>query len=204
VSTATDRLVGQITGQQFSQLSDQGASDITLVRGAAALWGVPFNILWGVYVKETAAGATVHTSSAGAEGPFGSNKPAIQDTQASAWAAGRYLAHLRKQYGSWDQALRHYSGGGYGLRDVQAAARQTPPAKGSADQAVGDFGNVGGDAPSGEDPLSKLSGAIGALLDPHTWIRIFEAVGGAVLILMALKELTGGSLDPIGRVRRAL
>jgi hypothetical protein len=196
VSTATDRLVGQITGQQFSQLSDQGASDITLVRGAAALWGVPFNILWGVYVKETAAGANVHTSSAGAEGPFqflpstfatwgkgapvGSNKPAIQDTQASAWAAGRYLG------------------------DVQTAARQTPPAKGSADQAVGDFGNVGGDAPSGEDPLSKLSGAIGALLDPHTWIRIFEAVGGAVLILMALKELTGGSLDPIGRVRRAL
>jgi hypothetical protein len=67
------------------------------------------------------------------------------------------------------------------------------------------FLGTGIGSPSGlPNPLEAVGKLIGALMDPHTWIRVVEVIGGAVLMLMAMKELTGGSVDPIGAARKVV
>lgn len=107
---------------------------------AAKKYGIPWEKLWGVYGKETAFGEDVTTSSAGAEGGFQflkatakqynypyTNQQTEQIFGAQADAAAHYLSVLVKQHGgSWDAALRAYSGGGYGEAEVNAAAKHSP------------------------------------------------------------------------------
>jgi membrane-bound lytic murein transglycosylase B len=125
-------------------ISTQQADAVT---NAAKQWGVPQTILWGVWGMESDFGQNVATSSAGATGDFQfipstaqqygypqTNTPSAGQFQQQASSAAQYLASLFKQHGNdWNAALQAYSGGGYGLSQVQSKAAQwtggglTPP-----------------------------------------------------------------------------
>ena len=115
-----------------------GGSQSQTIKAAAAKWGIPDTILWGVYGIETAFGKDVTTSSAGAEGSFQfirstaasygypySNATDPTTFAAQADGAAHYLHDLYQQSGGdWNKALQGYSGGGYGLAEVLAKAGQ--------------------------------------------------------------------------------
>ena len=115
-----------------AQLNEQ----LKVVKAEAAKAGVPWEILWGVYGVETTHGANVSTSSAGAEGAFQflkstaaewkypyTNQQTPQIFASQAASAANYLSSLKGKLGSWDAALKAYSGGGYGEKQVLTAAR---------------------------------------------------------------------------------
>lgn len=103
-----------------------------MTAAAAAKWHVPYWLLWGVKVAETGSTGTGigQVSSTGAQGPFqfepetaaayGVN---VNNFQSSADGAAHYLHDLKKEHGTWDAALRAYSGGGYGVAHVKAGAK---------------------------------------------------------------------------------
>lgn len=227
---------------------------------AARKWHVPFWILWGVKVIETGATGTgigAVNSSSGAAGPFqfipetaaayGVN---VNSFSSSAEGAAHYLHDLHKQYGSWEAALNHYSGGtpaegGYGVATVRSKARSTGiTPRNSAAQATALTGSAQNvalgipEGPAAEKVLEELgiipkgsSGlptgpgleglkgpSLGSLLsfpdeilegfqqftkvaklitDPKFWIRVGEAIGGVILLYMALKALTGVSASDV-------
>jgi hypothetical protein len=112
---------------------------------AAKKWHVPFWLLWGVKVIETGPTGTGigQVSSAGAEGPFqfipetaAAYHVNVGSFQSSANGAAHYLHDLKKQYGSWNEALAHYSGGGYGLQSVKEGANTGGVKVGSSGKAV--------------------------------------------------------------------
>jgi hypothetical protein len=106
-------------------------------------------ILWGVYGAETSHGGDVKTSSTGARGPFqfepatakaygyplNANVTGVTNLKAfqqQSDSAAHYLASLlpggkgevglkrgKTWEAAWESALRHYSGGGYGLALVK-------------------------------------------------------------------------------------
>src|SRR5436309_10326061 len=101
------------------------ATNTDVVDNAAKKYGVPLWILRGVWGMETDFGRNVTTSSANAVGDFQfipstaksynyplTNTPTPTQFQAQADSAAHYLSDLKKQHGSWDAALRAYSGGG--------------------------------------------------------------------------------------------
>ena len=181
----------------------------TAVTSAAQKYNVPQSVLWGVWGMETDFGANVKTSSAGAVGNFQflpstarqygyplTNSPTQPQLQQQADAAAHYLSDLFKRTGSWDAALKAYSGGGYGLAQVQNKSQnlftpsQTPnvtnipgvgpvvsAAQGAA-QGVSDVGNA-------------ISSVWSSITTPALWKRVLYFVGGAVLLFLGIKELTG-------------
>lgn len=107
-----------------------------LITQAAKKWNVPYGIAVGVYGLETDFGHNSTTSSGGAIGPFQflpstaksynyplTNNPTPAQFAQQADAQSHYLSDLFRQTGSWDTALQHYSGGGYGLTQVNAKAQ---------------------------------------------------------------------------------
>jgi hypothetical protein len=185
---------------------------------AAKLFGIPRQILWGVYGIETDFGRNVKTSSAGAIGPFQflpatahafgyplTNTPSAAQFGTQARSAARYLAVLHdaalkrglRGDAAWNDALQHYSGGGYGLGQVTAKATgKDAPAETQA-------------APSGPlsgltNPLKAAEGFLNLLTNPQTWLRLVEIVMGAALLLMGLKSFSGGAVDPLGAVPKVI
>lgn len=173
---------------------------------AARYYHVPVALLWGVYGIETDFGRNVSTSSAGAQGPFqflpstwqsyktsGGGSGNIQSTEDSAYAAAHYLSDLKKQTGSWDKALRSYSGGGYGLTQVLAKTRAFPYPTNLTNQAQGGILDV---TPGGEtvkaaaNGIGDLVGNIwGTLTSGATWLRVLEFIGGLLVGYFALRQL---------------
>jgi hypothetical protein len=129
--------------------------DFTTVSHNAKKYGVPANILWGVYGIESSYGANPSKNSLGYDGPFqfGPNEwrtyggGNIKNVGTSADHAAHYLADLKKKYGSWDAALKHYSGGGYGLSAALSAGSKNR-------NAANSIGAVGGIA--AQPTLSQL------------------------------------------------
>lgn len=130
---------GSSGGSSTSSGSSAGGGSAPSIQAAAQKYGVPAGILMGVYGMETSYGADVTTSSAGAKGSF----QFIQSTAAQYHypytnatdpgtfgqqvdAAAHYLSDLFHQTGSWDAAVRSYSGGGYGLAEVAAKSKGLP------------------------------------------------------------------------------
>lgn len=110
---------------------------VGMIGNASAKYGVPPAVLTGVFGMETDYGKDVRTSSTGAVGymqfepatasAYGyplTNNPTATQAQQQFNAAAKYLSTLHKQYGTWNAALQHYSGGGYGLPQVEAKAQQ--------------------------------------------------------------------------------
>jgi hypothetical protein len=123
-------LTNSATGGTVESYAEQ------IVRKAAEKFKIPFEILWGVYGVETAHGSDVKTSSAGAKGSFQfiestakeygypyTNETSMKVFSEQATAAAKYLSSLYASSGSWDAALKGYSGGGYGLSQVLAQSK---------------------------------------------------------------------------------
>jgi hypothetical protein len=209
-----------MAGQTLSQLGytkagQQWSPDLYAgpIATAATQYGVPRNILTGVFGQETDLGALLKTSSAGAEGAFQflpstaaqysyplTNDPTAAQFQQQANAAAHYLSDLYKQTGSWDVALQHYSGGGYGLSQVLKQAGSTTTAEGiqaggfpsaGAVQATTDV--VGG-AVSGAESVAQAVSKIADLVSSTSfWLRLGEGIAAVLLIYLGLHALTGQS-----------
>jgi hypothetical protein len=210
-----------MTGTPLAQASiapssKDGATNAgAIVTASAAKWKIPAAILWGVYGIETSFGANITTSSAGAQGGFqfipstakSYGYPLQNSTNAAVFAqqadaAAHYLSDLYYQTGSWDAALRHYSGGGYGYAEVQAKG---------ATQAQG-IGNPLGDsllAQTVSPPGSTAANAVNtatttasAIADfiKNLWppLRLLEGLAGLILLVVALRQFasaaTGGGI----------
>lgn len=146
------------------------------LNSAGAKYNVPSNILLGVFGMETSFGNNVKTSSTGAMGnmqfepgtaaQYGypmTNSPSPSQAQQQFDAAAHYLSDLYKATGNnWNAALQRYSGGGYGLSQVQAKAQSATGTSG-AGQYFGGLG-PGNDGLTSNisvpNPLSSVATAI--------------------------------------------
>jgi hypothetical protein len=193
----------------------KGSAGGTIAR-AAKRWGVPPWILVGMYGIETSFGRNVAVSSAGAQGPFqflastGAMFPGDERKFGpAAESAAHYMHDLKQQYGSWDAALQHYSGGGYGLAEVRDSFHSAPadlklpgpiPDIGLPGPDIGGGGGLPGIPSPGDllsfpgeivDAASAMVALFKLLSDIQTWIRLGEAIAGVILIHMGLKGLSG-------------
>lgn len=132
----------------MSSLSFTASQQASAITNASVKYGVPIATLLGVYGIETGFGSNVTTSSAGAIGPWQftapdkgtgvtypmTNAPTLSQFTQQTDAAAAYLAQLYKHAtgnsasARWDEAIQGYSGGGYGLSQVNASAAKTPSA----------------------------------------------------------------------------
>jgi hypothetical protein len=208
------------------------ASQESIVTAAGKKHGVPPNLLWGVYGVETSHGSNISTSSAGAKGAFQfiestahsygypyTNAHDEKTFTAQADVAAKYLSDLYREHGSWDAAIKAYSGGGYGYQQAKAQGKMS--SKGStlfsdvfgfelfpgetewdkkAQAAVGNPPSPGEVVSGVESVVTGLTNTVDstgkflkAITEPETWLRVAEGVGGMVLLAMGLKTLTRGS-----------
>lgn len=175
----------------------------TAVDNAATKYNVPPEILYGVWQRETSQGQNVATSTAGAMGNFQfipttarqynyplTNTPSAKQFQDQADSAAHYLSDLYAQYGDWNTALQHYSGGGYGLDQVKTAYQA---ASGSKDENS-IWSKITSPITAPVNAVKDTGEVVGKfytlVTDIQTWIRFFEAVAGLALIYFGLKELT--------------
>lgn len=158
----------------------------------ARKYHVPYWVMMGVYGKETAFGTNVRTSSAGAVGPYQflpstaaayhyplTNNPNKEQFRQQADAAAHYLSDLYKQYHSWDAALRHYSGGGYGEQDVRDTSG-TFGAGGYNDD--GSKKSAAKQAGEKVDSMGKFLGKFSIIFKSGFWLRVGLIVGGLALL----------------------
>jgi hypothetical protein len=92
---------------------------------------------------------------------------------------------------------------GAGEAAAETGAAETGAAGAGAGAATG--AETGAAAGAGGSLLAADAGAaaiISFIADPHLWIRLVEIVGGAALLLMGLKAMTGGTVDPVGTARK--
>lgn len=166
---------------------------------AASKFGIPIQILLGVFGIETSFGSNITTSSAGAIGPFQflpstasqygyplTNTPTSAQFAQQADAAAQYLSALYKQTGNWNTALEHYSGGGYGLAQVNATATKAPSQYQSLLNTTG-FTSTALNAPA-QAASSATSGVAGAITGVFNTL-----VGDAkyALVLLVIVVLAG-------------
>lgn len=141
---------------------------------AGALLAVPFWVMWGVQGIETDFGRNITTSSAGARGLYqfiestahewhypytNDRRPSVLTAQAR--VAAEYLSSLRASLGSWDAALRSYSGHGYGAAEVRAKSHD--PTGGYAFAYSGLEAILGGAGPGSHAPEPTARGVTGAV-----------------------------------------
>lgn len=168
-----------------------------VLQQSAEKYGIPYNILAGVFGLETDFGQNIKTSSAGAMGAFQfmpgtapaynypmTNNPSAAQFQQQADGAAHYLSDLYKAKGNWNDALHGYSGNGYGLSEVIAKAGKitdTPILPDGVHNAVDAVTNV----------VNLPQKFYDLLTDITIYIRLFEAIFGGLLVYFGLKQLTG-------------
>jgi soluble lytic murein transglycosylase-like protein len=192
------------------------------IASAASKYKVPIEILTGVYGVESAFGTNHNTSSAGAVGPFQflpstakgfgyplTNNPTPAQFQAQADAAAKYLSELFHQTGSWNAALQHYSGGGYGLAQVTAKAKQAPASLQGILNSSGFTNQTGvgqattAAAGAAVDTATGVAAIANLLTSGQFWLRAGECIAGAILIALGLWALTsGGNGNPVTAAKK--
>jgi hypothetical protein len=197
-----------------------------IVAAAAAKYQIPTSVLWGVYGEETAHGTDVKTSSAGAAGGFQflkstaeaydypyTNDQSEQVFTEQADGAAHYLSDLHQQTGSWDSALQHYSGGGYGWEQVSSAENQTGLKDASflSEEIIPFLEGPAGPGTHAENELDKATESLNPAHVVHSleqdfdffntvgeWVteplRIVKLIGGGILVIMGLNSLTRGGI----------
>ncbi len=180
---------------------------------AAKKYGIPAGILEGVWGMETNFGQDVKTSSAGAVGEFqflpstaGSygypltNTPTVAQFQQQADAAAHYLSDLYKQHGNnWDAALKAYSGGGYGLAQVQAKAK-TGISGAAGATTIPTPAGVANTVGNAIDSVPKaITGAVNTVIGDakYAGLLIVVLVVGAIMIVEGLRP--GTTRQAVGR-----
>lgn len=172
-----------------------------VIQESADKYGIPYNIIEGVWGMETDFGQNVKTSSAGAVGPFQfmpptarsynyplTNNPSAAQYRQQSDAAAHYLSDLYKQHGNWEDALQAYSGNGYGLDQVVAKSghsHDTPILPEGLTDAVGNAKDAVTNAVTLPQKFYDF------VTDITVYIRLFEAIFGGLLVYFGLKQLTG-------------
>jgi soluble lytic murein transglycosylase-like protein len=191
----------------MAQIQASSGQQEVILQYAAGRYDVPESILKGVYGVETNSGKNIATSSAGAMGAFqflpstakSYGYPLTNNVNSSvltqqATAAAHYLSDLYKRTGSWDAALKAYSGGGYGLAQVQAKSGASFPNNDFTGPVAGALNTASSVINAPADIASAIGGVWGSLTTPALWKRVLYFVGGAVLLFWGIKELTGAHL----------
>lgn len=184
-----------------------------LIDNAARRYNVPVWILIGIFGMETSFGSNVTTSSAGAKGlmqfipstarsynyPL-TNNPNQAQAQQQFDAAAHYLSNLYHQTGSWNSAIQHYSGGGYGLSQVQQQVKSSTGQSIAKNVALGPHGfNTPGVTP-GPGTVGSIVPDVGgaitgvfnqAVSDLKYGLVLLVAVGAGAYLL--IKGTTGKS-----------
>jgi soluble lytic murein transglycosylase-like protein len=180
---------------------DYPADQKAIVDEAAKAHGLPGWVLQGVWGMETDFGKNVATSSAGAVGDFQfipstakvygypmTNTPNAQQFTQQANIAADYLSKLKQSTGSWDAALKSYSGGGYGVKEVQAKATSAP-----FNQSTGpNLPKAVGDA---VDTVTGIPGAITDVFNTAVKDAKYAVVTVAILIvgvMLITRAFSGG------------
>lgn len=119
-----------------------------IVAASAAKYGVPFWIEWGIAGAESTwgkGGSNLFGLLAAAEGANISNWKSASEQSA------RTMARLHREDGTWEAAMRAYSGGEYGLQHVKELFNQQP-----ANFASGGTAELSkGKTKKNQDPISK-------------------------------------------------
>lgn len=141
---------------------------------AAAKYGVPFWLLWGIAGAESTWGEGGTNLFGLLDAAEGAN---VSDWNSAANQAAKTLAGLAKQYGSWGQAVQHYSGYSYDISHPRELAAEkgvhttTPNTGGgggflSGVPVVGDVaGAVEGAIGAGEDVVDFTGELVSTLLN---------------------------------------
>lgn len=208
---------------QLTSAGDHTNQSFAIISTAQAE-GIPPWILAGVWGLETDFGRDVHTSSAGAVGDFQflpstakaygyplTNNPSLEQWDQQLTAAAKYLAALKKRYGTWNAALEHYSGGGYGEAKVSASAKKAPSWLSSVKNYNGPIGGPAGAAvnaaSSAANTVGSVASGVGSIASLLTsvdfWKRLGEALLGVILLAMGLRSLTGNTTSPASVVTAA-
>ncbi len=204
--------------EKVQQKAQELRGDATVIDKAAKKWHVPNTILWGVFGIESAYGTNLGPSSAGAMGPFqflpstgkqyGLDSNNINQLAPSADAAAHYLHDLFARTGSWDKALRAYSGGGYGLSEVQKQAAhgkvQLPSTGRLQDINVPDpLKGLEAVAAALKDIAGAVQATTDFLIHPK---RLLKLILGSIVLLWGISQLSknmGGPRPLRGATRAA-
>lgn len=221
------------------------ANNVSIVAAAARRYRVPLWVLVGVKLQETGRDSGIepngkgrlNAEGSGAAGPFqfipstaAQYHVNVNDFASSAYGASHYLSDLHRQLGSWDAALRAYSGGGYGEAQIRSQAATVgigpttrdvswlgeawgtvkglfapkwPGGQGSPGSIQGGKEGIEGAAKAISGPFGALEHFFEILTSGETWLRIGETLAGAILIYLGLKALTGVGAADLPGVRTA-
>ncbi len=117
-------------GGGLSSGAPGSAASKAAIARAAKRYGVPANVLEGIYGAESTYG-TAYKAGQKTYGYFGLTSPGLWNPsmsfQQDANTSAQTLAALVGQYGDLNTALEHYSGGSYGLSHVLALAGGKSP-----------------------------------------------------------------------------
>jgi hypothetical protein len=172
-----------------------GGSRGQIIEDAARRHHIDPGVLWGIYGAESSFGKASNWFGLVAVPRTGSF---AGDADASAATLSRLL---KANHGSYEQALRHYSGNSYGLAHVKALAKQSGHAVGSA---AADGNVASSDSGSGNSSGGGLLGGLDAighffalLTDASTWARIGKILIGGLLLIFAVYEFAKASGAPV-------
>jgi hypothetical protein len=180
-------------------------------------YGLPGWLGWGTMGAESTYGSNGSFAFGGIDLPNSGNGEWKIEARESAIAYKR----LVEQYGSVAAAVPHYSGNSYTVAHVKSLARGgsqqgaeavdvsfwqhlpeffTNPG-GALGQSLGEGLGEGKGVPNPLAPAESAIGAVGGLVsfltDINTWLRLGEVLAGALLIYLALKNLTGLELPSV-------
>jgi soluble lytic murein transglycosylase-like protein len=192
-------------------VTQPGGTPATLAAGlqaAAQKYGVPLDVLTGVFGMETNFGSNHNTSSAGAMGymqfmpataaQYGyplTDTPSLAQAQQQFYAAADKLATDAGPNKNWSQAVAAY-GGGYTLAQVLAKAKQAGNLSVGSSYAAGAL-------PSIPNPVTSvgnaISGALGTVVGDAKYAAVFVGalLVGAVLMFRAFSSSGGTKVVPV-------
>lgn len=162
------------------------ATERTIVNRAAQKYNVNPDVLWGIYGAESSWGK--------AKSNFGlivtyPGDGTSGDFTTDAFKSAEILRDLlNKTGGSYEKALRLYSGGGYGLAHIRALM-------GGGDAAAGTLAPFGRSRPGGGD-VNGAGGAVGS--------GIGSTAGDALTAYVQMVDSTDNFPDPIGVIKDAI
>lgn len=146
---------------------------------AAAKYGVPFWLLWGIAGAESTWGQGGTNLFGLLDAAEGAN---ISDWTSASNQAAKTLAGLAKQYGSWGAAVQHYSGYSYDISHPRQLAAEKGVHTTTPNTGGGGGGFLSG-VPVVGDVAGAVEGAIGAGED------VVDFTGELVSTLLNFRKL---------------
>jgi hypothetical protein len=181
-----------------------------LVEAIFRAYGLPGWLGWGTYGAESSYGQAGEFFFGGIDLPAGNTKNLALAARESA----RAYAGLVKQYGSVAAAVPHYSGNSYTVSHPEALGKGGAGGQGKTAstemvlslseipliESLNPFNWIKpnlGETPPGKEvekvggAINTIGGLVEVLTSGETWLRLGEAIAGAILIYLGLRGLTG-------------